>query len=584
MTRTQAERKGVDAIRSEVHKHGNLLDHFNDGDKGISWDGFIEVFGQDVVGDPQKDQYINDIKVQIKGTRVSSFDEKILKKPVKVADIRNYQRETKGTLYFIVQVKLNGEYKIFYYSFLPFEIKKALKGAGTQKSITILFSALNTDKLSFYDLCISFLKDMETQVGKEIVIFVSSQDVIEFGMPLSLSLVANFTQDPKDALPRFAPLHVPEHNKQRIYFMKGNMLAVREIDELSISPEISLQIFVEGKKFYDDAHIAWTSNGNEIILGNKIIFGSSLNITFEFDGSIEDAIRDVEFLLLARNKDIKVFSDNKQVAFMSGIRFDQVTTDLLLDRQAWLKNTSSVLKKFNVSLEINLKALSDYEQALIYWLNDENRQTDNDAFFQMAELAQKNILFCLYKDQEGTIKICNPYTDEITFHDFQYSLNNGDKRVSGSIFMFLLQDLRVLDCWNFNPSLILQDIKRYDINEDFSNLLTTIGLSLLHYFDINSIRTDVLKLAEGIFAILKSYATGETSHIINFAQSVLRHRNLNEEENEQVYHLSSGNMVACCKAILLDNKYDFEVSYKKLTEDEIKDFLNWPIVALCKWL
>jgi len=579
MTRKQIESLAVDALRKEAHKCGQLVDHFSEGDKGISWDGFIEVYEPTTVGDPRKEQYIGDIKVQIKGTEVephNDFAEGHLKKSVEISHIRNYKKELRGTLYFVVQVKKTGESKIFFHVFLPVEIERALGKAGKKKSITIAFREFNPFEFSFYNMCLTFLSDRKIQVGKRIFLVNNTQEILGLERPKHITMLANL--DAEGTL-KFSPLHSNATGKHRIYFKNGDSLAIAEVSDIAISPQIPLTVLSDGSEMYNDARYAWTTSGKNIVFGNKITLTNN-GIEYDARGSVKEAKVDIDFLLNIMDKNLEIKHGNKQLIFAERVQLDENFLKKLLEQRSWLEKVIGVLERFHVPLEVDLNMILEQKNSALNFLIGESQGVKVENNFYFTQIEDREIVFFVKTNDDGSLEVFNPFSNEINSVEFAYSV--AGEKCPHSVCWFLFESEKVFDCWNFDSEAALDDIRRFPINEEVARLIAERGLALLRHFDANPNREDVLALAEGLFYLLKS-EENSVINTINYYQSIIRQRELNLDEKEEISALPEENIMArVCKSVLLRNQYDFEKYYDQLTSEERETFASWPIAAIYK--
>ncbi|HDR7347496.1 hypothetical protein [Bacillus pacificus] len=141
----------------------HLISSIQWNDKGISFDGEIEVFSKHEI---EKSNFINKVPVQIKGTTVQKtlFLNKKISHSVKKNDIEVYYKHGRGVLYFVVTINPITYGRQAYYRMLaPLELKALLSqlDASGNESISLHFKKLETGDLD--GLCRIFLDEVKKQ-------------------------------------------------------------------------------------------------------------------------------------------------------------------------------------------------------------------------------------------------------------------------------------------------------------------------------------------------------------------------------------------------------------------------------------
>ena len=120
----KTEKLAVNKIEDLVHRIENADCKFNVDDTGISWDGDIYLYNGNI---DEKENYDISIKTQIKGRTVTikRLPDK-RKFEVDKRDLENYLKED-GTIFLVVLFKDIDNFKIYYASLLPYNLRLYLK-------------------------------------------------------------------------------------------------------------------------------------------------------------------------------------------------------------------------------------------------------------------------------------------------------------------------------------------------------------------------------------------------------------------------------------------------------------------------
>lgn len=166
------EKKAVTTIENVISSCDYLESQITSNDKGVSWDGFINVYKKK--GDVHaKDDLFKSIRVQVKGHKVSRVYEKSIRYSVQIADLKNYLTEG-GTVFFVVYInKERNQHQIYFKPFLPVDIKPILKKYGKQKTRVVEFHPFPSDKDEISELLINIAANIKKQLP-----FIEADEII----------------------------------------------------------------------------------------------------------------------------------------------------------------------------------------------------------------------------------------------------------------------------------------------------------------------------------------------------------------------------------------------------------------------
>ena len=154
------ERIAVNRLESALLSTGLVVPTIPTGDKAPSWDGEISLYPSQISF--PKSELVGRIPVQVKGTYVKEFQKKAVYQ-VDVADLRNFFRDG-GAIFFVVQIKTDEQYRIFYTPLLRFQLRRLLEQAGNQKTKQITLEVFPIkDKSGMVRILSDFLANREKQ-------------------------------------------------------------------------------------------------------------------------------------------------------------------------------------------------------------------------------------------------------------------------------------------------------------------------------------------------------------------------------------------------------------------------------------
>ncbi|WP_282023332.1 DUF4365 domain-containing protein [Priestia flexa] len=153
----------------------HLISNIQWNDKGLSFDGDIELYSSDI----RKTDFIGRVPVQIKGTTTHKKQHKKskIKHSVNKKDLEVYYKDGNGVLYFVVTINPNTHDRQAYYrSLAPLDLKGLLDKleANGNDSITIPFKKLDNGHLE--RVCKTFIQVVEKQPKQ----YIEASNKMEF--------------------------------------------------------------------------------------------------------------------------------------------------------------------------------------------------------------------------------------------------------------------------------------------------------------------------------------------------------------------------------------------------------------------
>lgn len=568
MNSNKIEQIGVDALNMEIDKH-NLLDtYIHSKDREPSWDGHIYVFNNENMS---VESMIGRVPVQVKGEDVEKFSGKEKKYTVDVADLRNYQKEGIGVIYFVVEIINSSNTKIYYRQLLPldlnFELKKLKKN---QKKRRIKFKELSQEEhSSLYYVCRNFLNDSNHQKGKIIL----SKEEIEDVKNITFDVVAK-----KDQLEEYL-LNNSVYTYAKIEGEK-EVIPFEKIDCIGL--EIEVDGFVSAgtqNRYYDKYKILKEKDNYIISIGNSIqIKQKERKINIELKGNLYQRLYDIYFIeeLMKTNK----INISGTIFLISGLSNCE---DIFRDKKIY-ELLKQIFEKLGIYFDIPIEQLKkkdiDNLNKLINLFKNQkfvNSYIKKTGIYEL-KINKFVIAFFGYKNETESI-IFDLFSD---IYDSFY-LKQADE--NGKIYNFCLYsnitEKQLLEYSNIKFDIILkafESIKMYDAYETVTNefLLTCINV----YDKSKNIK--FLDLAESLNRMLLEYERTEVNEINKF-QIIRRRRDFTEKEIEELLEIqnnSKNNSTFLAISILLERKKEIEYYKSKIYAEEIDIFKKYPIYNL----
>ena len=156
------EQIGTSAIINALSKTDFLVPHLQSGDRGLSFDGYIDVF-KTAGTNHSKGDLDGQPRVQVKGKKTRPPYKEKISYPVEIEDMGNYLKFG-GVIFFVVYFDYNGENETIYYNaLLPYDLKRYLREMGNQKTKSISLKRFPTEKEAITEVFVNFVLDMRKQ-------------------------------------------------------------------------------------------------------------------------------------------------------------------------------------------------------------------------------------------------------------------------------------------------------------------------------------------------------------------------------------------------------------------------------------
>lgn len=136
----------------------NLDPKINKGDKGIAYDGTIDVYNTPNI---VKANFKGSVPVQVKGDTIKTEQLSKCSYPIDMADLNIYYAQG-GVLYIVVLITPSDKRRLFYKMLLPLELKQIVNRNSRNKTRTFKFNSVDTlDHLT--SICHKFLEESKKQ-------------------------------------------------------------------------------------------------------------------------------------------------------------------------------------------------------------------------------------------------------------------------------------------------------------------------------------------------------------------------------------------------------------------------------------
>lgn len=586
--KTVIEIVSINKLKEAVLRTGVIEPDIHENDKTPSWDGEIRLYSSRESF--SKSKLVGRIPVQVKGTFVERFQKGKASFQADVNDLQNYLNDG-GVVFFLIQIKGFDDYRIYYISLLPFDLRRLLDAAGAQKTKQIrldLFPHKYRDGMLriFYD----FLENKKKQ-STLLPNIHSIRDLKESNIDierLEFSVPRIGIENREDL---FGNLLSHPHY---IYAKPKNLDVSFVVDKVYPEKIVIHQkgpIEVNGEVLYTRIDEVRLPNEKKLFkLGNDVTItmdASRFNIDYSFQGTLQEQLCEIKLMIaFLQKQDIRVGGH----PLMNNYNLDSHGRTLkeTLDRQSYLLRIDAMLKKLHVEKDLELGSLSDEEWHCLNCLvdgilDDKPVPLSIHGNGRVGKLTVGNIsVFLGSKD--------NPNGQGIFIQDFFKSddlvlSEEGEPPENGykiSPYVLLTIDLlKSID--NISLSQIVPTIKTIPYSEIYGERITLLVLELLKLFDERK-NYDILEVIIQLIDYLQENDDSKDElYQINRLQTEKRRRNLTKEEIQYLMTMKVSGIplqYQLAANILLESFQEAQIVYDMLEENERQMFDAYPIKNL----
>lgn len=590
LSKKKLERIAVDAINIEANKPTSLLSaNIPVGDKGISFDGDIEVY-KDYT--ESVESLLGKVPVQVKGTQVTKFTMGVRTFSLGLDHLSNYY-DSNGVVLFVVEINKSGESKIFYKQLLPNELRLILKKYGEekkQKQRSLELRPLSETNLEV--VCKKFLRESKKQ--PPVLIEHNPFKVNDFTSFQLTSLTFNPSKNETS--------NIFEHDFT-VYGVKETLsVPLKQGRIQSLTSEINDELFTNGKKY--EFSIKQTREQHRII----IIIEDSLELTISNDytkfnfnitklNSLSVQLKILPFIL----------------DFLTGksIEFTKLTLKL---ENIVLKNTKKAISDFqnlystfeklklifeelNVPADTkidngpgNLNKLIDQITSFVRMYLEKDYSTlrinnPEQACFTLFSIGDLKLVF--FYNPTSEILLTNAFSEQLILNDTRISV---DGKTSPHSPYVMITSQALAQGANVNLEFIKKSFDSFNpfLNEITSTFTNDFCLMSITAYDLSN-NLGFLELANYIYEKYKGKHLDP--NIINVNQYQINKRrtgSLNHEEIEKIIKLkqleSSNTELQFCTSVLLESKLESKSYFNQLNLDKQNFYKQLPIYTLYKKL
>lgn len=587
------EKKAINKLEDVISSCDYLESQISRNDKGVSWDGFINVYKKKGnVHD--KDSLYKSIRVQVKGKKVSNVTAKSIRYSVQIADLRNYLTEG-GTVFFVVYINNErNEYQIYFKSLLPVDIKPILKKYGKQKSRMLEFSPFPSDADEVSELFVNIAANMKKQMpfaGDEEIITLEEleKEAKPINLTFSYATISNHVNTTTSVFFDY---------DQYIYVKnsKGPEIPVGNRKIYHRDSTISRPVYVKEQKFYERFILRKTRDETIYIFGKGVTLRTNdcdklrAKFEFEFSGKLKERLKDVEFVCAFLNQGSLTIGEEVIIDSLDDIADENIDKNSLFRHLHWLQDVKQMLNLISFKEEFEYDKVTREDAGMLRELidcfvyNKRIKLTSDGCGFANILIAGHCFKLFVAITSSGEVNLYN-------FNTFKakYEKKDADGNLYSISAYCTLTKNDLMNCVNIDHNLLMNRTKLVPMTECFARELNRLLLDMISAWDESGGgRDDLLNAGYNLAEWLRNSVELIPKEIstLNFYQVVKRSRPLNDDESAELAQLLDRPDLTmdCCMAahLLLGEHHSARRCFCKLTPEQQENYRQMPIFRFWK--
>lgn len=585
----QIETFSVNAIRDSLSLTDFLDPFIADNDKEPSWDGNVYIYESK---NHKKDNLKGRIPVQIKGKECNDLSKDTITYSMDTSDLKNYLYDG-GAILFVIYIGNGGlGKKIYYIELPPIRLRLILASAKGQKSKTITLKEFPTDnnrKSTIFFNCLRNCQMQSSFINANLLSFeeLEKQGILE-GISVPISGVG-ISDDFQRALIT---------NDVYLYAkIKGSPIPqpMEILPQSLTTKEIRDTVISIGEKvYYTEISLIKSEDNTTFQFGNSFTISFKMaekpcSIKYKNSNSARVLAKDLDFMLsyiengYFNMNSVKMPFDKENADFSN---FDCARES---EHLSYAQKVVAVLDLLNCDKDIDLSKLSgedfrNLNRLITAFVDKEPVRNLKPDLPPIIKLSVGELSFALYMkptdESETTYEIFDFFKTEMSV---AYDGKEGEKLPISQFSLLHTDDFITLD--NIRFDILEPSFKKTKKHYDTFNRANWFMLDLLCAYDKSSSkRTDILNAAKQFDEWIMTSTEEDlpyTVKVLNHLQTVKRERKLIITELAELYKIVENNttteeaMVGAY--LLLDQQSAAEMHFSKLSQEQQKDFKNYPI-------
>lgn len=567
MDSKQAEKFAITKLAEYLLNISGVDPKLNFDDTGISWDGEIDLYNGNTTS---KKNYCCSIKTQVKGRKANTkkFNSKI-NYNVNVEDLKNYLKED-GTLYIVVKYKNNNEFRIYYATLLPYDLRKYLKQTPNNKNeISIRMREIPSYN-SFERILRNFNIDRNEQ--KKISENIFSKGGVSYN---------------KNGNWKFYDCRMGDNifdlvNDLKYAYEYDDNNNIINIDTITLTNiEKTKDGIVKNKNgdtYYTDIIISFDGE-EKMYFGNRGFYFnfSQNNFNIRISGTLLERIKQIEFIEDIVN-DGGFYIDENFIVFNETDKMKKCFSIKKIYDKIY-----NFLKKRKIEKEINLDEWSDLElNRLLFYIDlYESKKSvklkSDISYIGYVGIKELNVSTIAIKKNDNEFTLYNIWNDP-NLPKLHFKYNDGVKDIfTNSIFLVLNKQTYCSDDIDFE--VMKKEIAKISLSNNKQALINLQALEVIRAYDETK-NEELLNYAEYLLSKIEKYDELKEIVFVNQMQIKKRKNELSIEDKEALYNLKKTKddlFFELSIDLLLDNKEEAKMLFNKLDSDAQQAFCELPL-------
>ena len=557
-------------------------------DKTPSWDGELRLYNST---DWSKANLRGRVPVQIKGQWTDRFPGGKATFQADVADLRSYMADG-GIMFFLILLKGFDNFRIYYASLLPFDLRKLLDEAGQQKTKQIKLRLLQH---KYRDGIVRILDDFLLNKGKQgklLPDIKSALDLRTSSMEIEKVEVSFSSVGLESEEDAFEEIFDHPHY---VYVKPKGVEATFAVDlfqpqKIIVSQPVPVE--VDGEILFDHIDLErMPQKRRRFKIGSGISVevqnNTTANLQFTPAETVNEQIRELKLLLaLLQGREVKVCGE---VYAQGKWNFTGFSEEDVSNNLEFLLAVGKTLKQLRVKKDLRIKSLSeDEERNLKYLVIGILDQTPVPLAVNggtgVGKLTIGNVTVALSASKDPNSSL-NYIQDYFEVEDMKLVPKGQDPAtVNTTVSPYITIDAKTFEMLdNADIGRIVASVKKHPYSEDYGDRITNLVLELLKLFD-SCKNADILDVVIQLLEYeQENDSSQEETYRINRLQTEKRRRKLTKDEIQYLVSLKSPGIPLAFQLaanILLESFQEAQIVYGQLEENERTQFDNFPIAHL----
>lgn len=580
------ETLGVSYLRTFIDKNNYLQSYFDENDKTPLWDGEIHLLK---APSEKKIDIVGKVPVQIKATQQKK---KILKSfLIGLSDLELYLKNG-GFVLFVVWIDEENNLKeILYKSLPPLTIKNLIRKSirkgkkGENQKISIAIHPLLENKV--YPILIDFINTSRRQYS-----FATSDGLTMDKLPKEQNLkFYHYGKSPSDVF------DYQEEHELFAYMVDvdtGIEIPIENpIKIVETAEETDITFTIGSYTFNDVVRHRFPSGNVELHIGSgfKLIADEKtrqFSLNYSRPNFLNQAIECTKAL-----QELQIVGYIKLNE--ANIEFDKQSLDKIKDMNLSehlneLLQISSFMEKMGVKKEIDLSLFDEQSQRNLYFLNkglvlrEKVSSNYNESKLLHLRVANAHFLTLFQFEKTNSGRLVNIFS-ETPWCKKSYGVDDENAEDISIFEVFESNDWLKIDNCDFDAvvasyqRLVDTELSYYSADEALIRIISASDLS-----NNEGRRKLLLDWAQQLSNWNMVYSKGYERATINDLQIKIRHRSLNDRENDILNEIFTNNIddseICFGVTVLLNSKSQADYYWNKFEEELQERYRNFPIYKL----